>query len=220
MRLKPYPRNPGKHTKKQRRQAMHIAASERKRGVSPRRALEIGWATVTKQRKQSRTKGRKRMAMPPALARWHRQHGHHKHKHHGGHKRKSSSTAMVRYTKPSVTVVRFGATKPAKKRHHRRHHGGGGARHSIGAMAMRVGAGALWGWATDVKKLDILDKIPKLGGLPKQLIVGAALELTGLTRRGLGPIRSSWIDQIATAGLYIGGNEIGKANFKLSGDDD
>lgn len=157
------------------------------------------------------------MAMPAALARWHRQHGHHKHR---GHSKKRRTTALVRTVKPTIIRVNSGA--PKKRRHHgrRRHHGGSGRSHSIGAMLMKVGAGALWGWATDVKKLDILDKVPKLGGIPKQAIIGAALELTGLTRRGLGPIRAHWIDQIATAGLYIGGNEIGKADFKLSGDDD
>lgn len=156
------------------------------------------------------------MAMPPALARWHRQHG--RHKRHGHRKRRSSSKAIVRYTKP--TIVRVSSGKLARRHHGRRrhHHGGGG--HGLMRIFTKTAAGALWGYATDVKKLEILDKIPKVAGLPKQLIIGGVLELTGLTRRGLGPIRAHWIDELATAGIYIGGNEIGKANFKLSGDDD
>lgn len=39
---------PGRHTQRQRRQAAHVAASERARGVSPARARSIGWATVAK----------------------------------------------------------------------------------------------------------------------------------------------------------------------------
>jgi hypothetical protein len=43
---------PGYHTPKQKRQAAHIAASERKRGVAPKRAKSIGWATVNKTKKR------------------------------------------------------------------------------------------------------------------------------------------------------------------------
>lgn len=39
---------PGYHSKKQKRQAKHVAASERKRGMSPKEAESIGWATVNK----------------------------------------------------------------------------------------------------------------------------------------------------------------------------
>lgn len=39
-------------TAKQDRQAKHIAASERKRGVSAKRAKAIGYATVNKNRKR------------------------------------------------------------------------------------------------------------------------------------------------------------------------
>lgn len=42
---------PGRHTKKQRRMAAHVAASERRRGVSAKRAKAIGWATVNKKRR-------------------------------------------------------------------------------------------------------------------------------------------------------------------------
>ena len=50
---------PGKRrfTAKQDRQAAHIAASERKLGVSPKEAKSIGYATVNKQKSKS---GRKR----------------------------------------------------------------------------------------------------------------------------------------------------------------
>lgn len=43
---------PGKHTGKEKRQARHIAASERRRGFGKKRATSIGWATVNKRRKK------------------------------------------------------------------------------------------------------------------------------------------------------------------------
>lgn len=46
---------PGFHTAKQKRQAEHIASSERKRGFSSKKAKSIGWATVNKR------KGRRKM---------------------------------------------------------------------------------------------------------------------------------------------------------------
>ena len=45
---------PGRHTAKQKRQAAHIAASERRRAFSAKRATSIGWATVNKRRKAKR----------------------------------------------------------------------------------------------------------------------------------------------------------------------
>jgi hypothetical protein len=45
---------PGKHTQKEKRQARHIAASERRRGISARRATSIGYATVNKRRRRKR----------------------------------------------------------------------------------------------------------------------------------------------------------------------
>jgi hypothetical protein len=45
---------PGYHTRKERRQAKHIIASERRRGVSTKRATSIGWATVNKRRHKRR----------------------------------------------------------------------------------------------------------------------------------------------------------------------
>ena len=41
-------------TAKQDRQAQHIAASERKRGVSAKKAKEIGYATVNKQKSKKK----------------------------------------------------------------------------------------------------------------------------------------------------------------------
>lgn len=50
---------PGKghrFTKKQDRQATHIAASERKQGLSPKKAKAIGYATVNKNKKRAKGK--------------------------------------------------------------------------------------------------------------------------------------------------------------------
>ena len=41
---------PGKHTDKEKRQAAHVAASERGEGRPAKQARSIGWATVNKQK--------------------------------------------------------------------------------------------------------------------------------------------------------------------------
>src|SRR5271169_2368538 len=41
---------PGRHSAKQKRQARHVAASERAQGKSPKEAESIGWATVNKKK--------------------------------------------------------------------------------------------------------------------------------------------------------------------------
>lgn len=41
---------PGKHTPAEKRQAEHVADSERARGVPPDKAKSIGWATVNKEK--------------------------------------------------------------------------------------------------------------------------------------------------------------------------
>lgn len=48
---------------KEDRQAAHIAASERKRGISPKEAKSIGYATVNKQKRKPRGKSDKAMLM-------------------------------------------------------------------------------------------------------------------------------------------------------------
>jgi len=47
---------PGKHkfTKKQDRQAAHVAASEKKKGMSAKKAKAIGYATVNKQKSKKK----------------------------------------------------------------------------------------------------------------------------------------------------------------------
>ncbi|MFI5421389.1 MAG: hypothetical protein ACHQ1H_10525 [Nitrososphaerales archaeon] len=47
------------HTSKAKRQAKHIEASEKKRGMSPKRAKEIAWATVHKDRPRSEREKKK-----------------------------------------------------------------------------------------------------------------------------------------------------------------
>jgi hypothetical protein len=43
------PGNKASYTSKQKRQAQHIEESAKKSGKSPKRAAQIGWATVNKQ---------------------------------------------------------------------------------------------------------------------------------------------------------------------------
>lgn len=45
---------PGRHSAKEKRQAKHVAASERERGMDPKEAESVGWATVNKQKKKKR----------------------------------------------------------------------------------------------------------------------------------------------------------------------
>jgi hypothetical protein len=46
----------GRFTKKQDRQAAHIAASERKKGMSAKDAKSVGYATVNKNKKRKKKK--------------------------------------------------------------------------------------------------------------------------------------------------------------------
>ena len=52
------------HTEKQKRMASHIEESEKKRGMSPKRAAQVGWATVNKEtgspKKSASSKTKKR----------------------------------------------------------------------------------------------------------------------------------------------------------------
>ena len=49
-----------KYTSKQKRQAHHIEQSEKKRGMSSKRAAQIGYATVNKRDKGGKKGGRQR----------------------------------------------------------------------------------------------------------------------------------------------------------------
>lgn len=48
-----------KFTPKQDRMAKHIATSERKKGMSAKRAKAVGYATVNKRKSESKKKGKK-----------------------------------------------------------------------------------------------------------------------------------------------------------------
>lgn len=47
---------PGVHTAKEKRMAEHIRQSAVKRGMKPKRALSMAWATVNKQRGEKKKK--------------------------------------------------------------------------------------------------------------------------------------------------------------------
>lgn len=201
---------PGKHSAKERRQAMHIAASERARGVTPSRALQIGWASVNSKHK-SNSKEKRKMAMPPALARYWAKHG----RTGSGRKRSGSrSTALVRSGSRSITI-RTAPAKPAKRGHggRRRHHSTSGTL-SRERKAWLGAWGAILGYVVEVKKLDLLDKIPEVGKVPKLLLVGAGAELLGLTKK------HRQIDNAATAMIVKGGYDLGASGFALSGDEE
>ncbi len=51
-----------KYTSKQQRQAHHIEASEKKRGMSTKRAAQIGYATVNKQDGGGKKRGKRARA--------------------------------------------------------------------------------------------------------------------------------------------------------------
>lgn len=50
---------PGRHSAKQKRQASHIAKSERARGKSTKTAQRIAWATVNKLKGRKKKRSRK-----------------------------------------------------------------------------------------------------------------------------------------------------------------
>lgn len=197
------------HSPREKRQAMHIAASERARGISARDALRIGWATVNKLRAKRTRKGKRKMAMPKALAHYWRTHGR-------GKRRKSSSRSIVvRRSAPVVKVVRVGGATHHKKRHHRRSGAASGGGHiPRNRKAWLAAHGGIIGYTQNVKKMEVWDKIPTVGKAPKELIVAAGLELLGFTRK------HKQIDNFATACAVIGGYKAGEEGFAILGDEE
>jgi len=59
---------------------------------------------------------------------------------------------------------------------------------------------------------DLLDKIPSVGKLPKEILVGAAMNYFA--------DRGDWFDAGAQAFLDVGAYKLGQAGFALSGEDD
>lgn len=137
--------------------------------------------------------------------------GGHSH-HHTKHRASTSRAITVRA--PAPVVIRESVSvraAPKHGRHHvKRHHGGGG-REPIKVKAEGAGWGALYGYL-ETQKADLMAKIPTLGGLPKEAIVGLALHFT-LAKK------NKHADRAAAAGLTIAGYKFGAAGFKLSGDD-
>lgn len=147
---------------------------------------------------------------------------------HVAKKKKHSSKAMTVYrpSAPIVKVVRVGAV--AKKQKHHRPKGGG--RH---LMLREHGAGELQPGPFRIKSMVVaaaigksksanagslatlqewIEKLPTIGGIPKEAIAG--LILNKFADRG------DWYDGAAQAMLDISAYEFGKADFKMSGDDD
>jgi len=149
------------------------------------------------------------MAMPKALAHYWRTHGR-------GHKRKSRTRALT-VRAPAPVVVRVPTSIAKHKRKHRRGSRGGGV--SLGTISRNRKAwlaahGALIGYTEDVKKLELWDKVPAVGKVPKELVVAALLEAFGLTRRHV------QVDNFATSAAVVGGFKLGQANFVFSGEEE
>lgn len=129
-----------------------------------------------------------------------------KHRKSGG-----SKSIVVRQPAPIVNVRTSNA--PAKRHHTgRRRHGGGGGDLSMNRVAKLAGIGALLGFTVGdgaPKKLEILDKIPDIGKLPKEAVIGGIAYVLRKKHRLLG--------DIALASLIVAGNKLGRNEFKLSG---
>ena len=206
---------PGPHTKKQRRQAMHIAASERARGVSPSRALSIGWATVNKHRK-----GTKKMAS--RKGQFKKGGGRVGGGSHSKKRKAHHSTALVPYRAAPVVYKTRHVTKVVKvrskgggKRALVHAHGGG---HIIpGPFRLKTaGIASLVGYSEAGKGFaalqDVLHKLPTIGKLPPEAVAGALANY-------FAP-HSEWLDAAATAFLDIAGYKVGQAGYSISGDDE
>lgn len=134
--------------------------------------------------------------------------------HKSSHRRSTKSKSIV-VRQPAPIVVRTTSHAPA-----RRHSGGGrrgggnggGGELSLNRLGKLAGIGALMGFTVGEgapKKLEILDKIPDIGKLPKEgvLAIGAYL-----LRR-----KHRLIADTCLVAAIVAGNKIGKNEFKLSG---
>ena len=139
-------------------------------------------------------------------------------------KRKSSSKALTVYrsAKPIVITKTRHIKVPVRVK---AKHGGGRSlmRRELGSGEMIPGpyrmrsaaiAGAL-GYSETPGNLtfvaELLAKIPEVGKLPKEAIAGIILNYFS--------DRGDWFDAGAQAFLDIGAYKLGKAEFKMSGDD-
>lgn len=133
---------------------------------------------------------------------------------HTSRPRKTTSTAIV-VRQPAPVVVRASSHAPAKRHHGggRRHrNGGGGNGDSLVSIAKEAGIAALMGYTIGDKaphKLEFLDKIPDIGKLPKEAVIGG---IAFVFRR-----KHRLIASLAKVGLIVAGNKIGANEFKLSG---
>lgn len=128
--------------------------------------------------------------------------------------RSRKSTAIV-VRQPQTVVVRPSASRAPAKRHHgggRRRNGNGGDGASLLQLGKEAGIAALMGYTIGDKaphKLEFLDKIPDIGKLPKEAIIGG---IAYALRR-----KHRLIASVARVGFIVAGNKVGANEFKLSG---
>lgn len=140
--------------------------------------------------------------------------GHASHSSGGRSRSKSRKSKSIVVRQAAPIVIRQSSSSPAKrhpKRHHSRHRGGGND-HSLTRRLKLAAIGGLLGYTVGEgapSKLDILDKIPDIGKLPKEAVI-AGIAYVG---RRLHPL----VNDLATVALIVAGNKLGKAGFKLSG---
>ena len=208
------------HTAIEKRQAKHIAASERARGVTKKRAKSIAWATVNKQRKRKVRAMPAKGKVPPHLRKFLFKKGHGamaKKKHHKKH-----HTAMTHHTAKPIIKYRTREVVRYKKRKHHGGHIGHRAAHGAGGIVppafklKSAGIAGLIGYSEAGKGFatlkETLDKLPAMGKVPSEIVAGMIANYFS--------DRSEWVDAAATAFLDVGGYKLGQAGFSVSGDDD
>lgn len=127
----------------------------------------------------------------------------------GSRRRRSSSTRAIVVAAPrTITRTR---TRTVRVRSSRRHGGGGGGHTNLKHKAEAMVYGALLGYI-ETNNADTYAKIPTMGKLPTELVIGAAL--TAFSKK------SKHVDLAAIVALGIGANKLAKQGFKISGDFD
>lgn len=134
--------------------------------------------------------------------------------HSKSHKSHAKSRSIV-VRQPAPIVVRTTSHAPAKRHGGgRRRRGGssGGGDLSLNRIGKLAGIGALLGFTVGdgaPKKLEILDKLPSIGKLPQEAIIGG---IAYVLRR-----KHRLLADTALVSLIVAGNKLGRNEFKLSG---
>ena len=132
--------------------------------------------------------------------------------HSSSKSRRSSTHTIVRAPAPHITVQAPRAPAKQKRPHGRRRGGGGGDSLTPMALGKKMLISAALGYTVGdnaPNKIELVEKIPTVGKLPKEAIIGGVAYLFRKKHR--------LVRDIAETSLIVAGNKVGASGFKLSG---